>query len=71
MKCFEGPKGQMFGGAQAVGYFSLNIGKLEWIGAFSLSKTCKLLLVRGTISFYKPKTANFPVGESAMWNVSM
>ena len=51
MKRFEGPKGQMFGGAQAVGYFSLSIGMLELIGAFSQSKTCKLLLVRGTISF--------------------
>ena len=38
MKRFEGPKGQMFGGAQAVGFFILNIGNLEWIGDFSHSK---------------------------------
>ena len=59
MKRFEGPKGQMFGGAQAVGCFSLNIGKLERRRDFSHSKTCKLLLVRGTILFYKPETASF------------
>ena len=57
---FEGPKGHTVGGtAQAVYCFSLNMGKLEWIGAFFPGKTRKLWLVRGTISFYKPEIANF------------
>ena len=55
MKRFEGPKGQTFGEAQAVVYFSLNIGKLEGRGGiFPTQKTCKLSLERGTILFYKP-----------------
>ena len=33
---FEEPKGHMVGEAQAVGWFSLNIGKLEFTGDFSL-----------------------------------
>ena len=38
MKRFEGPKGQMFGEAQAVGCFSLNIGNLEGRRDFSPEK---------------------------------
>ena len=35
---FEEPKGHMVGAAQGVGWFDLNIGKLEFTGAFSLEK---------------------------------
>ena len=45
---FEEPKGHMIEAAQTVGWFGLNVGKLEFTGAFSLEKTCELLFVRGT-----------------------
>ena len=71
LKRFEGPKGHTLGAAQVVNGFSLNIQKLELTKGFFPWKTCKLLLVRGTISFYNQKLQILPVGESAMWNVSM
>ena len=49
---FEKGKVTRLGAAQTIYYFRLNIGKLELTGDFSLEKTCKLLFVRGTISFY-------------------
>ena len=57
--------------AQAVSRFGLNIGKLEFTGAFFPGKTCELLFVRGTTSCYNKKLQIFPVGEGAMWNVPM
>ena len=39
--------------------------------AFFPGETCKLLFVRGTISFYNQKLQLLPVGERAMWNISM
>ena len=68
---FEEPKDHTVGAAQAVGWFSLNIGKLELTGVFSPGQTCELLFVRGTISFYNEKLQILPVEEGAMWNVSM
>ena len=68
---FEEPKGQAVGAAQGVGWFGLNIRKLKFTGAFSLEKTCELLFVRGTTSFYNKKSQIFPVGEGAVWNVQM
>ena len=59
------------GGAQTIYYLSLNTGKLEFTGTFSLKKLVNHLLVRGTISFYNQKLQILPVGGSAMWNVSM
>ena len=38
---------------------------------FSPGKTCDLLFVRGTTSFYNKKLQILPVGEGAMWNVRM
>ena len=38
---------------------------------FFLEKTCDLLFVRGTTSFYNKKLQILPVGEGAMWNVQM
>ena len=35
---FEEPKGHRAGESQGVGLFDLNIGKLEFTGAFSLEK---------------------------------
>ena len=35
---FEEPKGHTVGAAQAVSWFGLNIGKLEFTEAFSLEK---------------------------------
>ena len=54
-----------------VSCFGLNIGNLVFTGAFSLEKTCELLFVRGTSLFYNKKLQILPVGEGAMWNVSM
>ena len=68
---FEEPKGHTIGVAQMVGWFGLNVGQLEFIGAFFLGQTCELLFVRGTISFYNEKLQILPVGEGVMWNVSM
>ena len=34
-------------------------------------KTCELLFVRGTTSFHNKKLQILPIGEGAMWNVSM
>ena len=45
--------------AQVVILFGLNIGKIEFTGAFSLEKTCELLFVRGTTSFYNKKLQIF------------
>ena len=38
---------------------------------FFLGKTCELLFVRGTTSFYNKKLQFFPVGEGVVWNVRM
>ena len=38
---------------------------------FFLGKTCELLFVRGTTSFYNKKLQISPVGEGAVWNVQM
>ena len=59
------------GVSQAVCSFSLNIWKLELTRGFSPGKKCNLMIVRGTISFYNQRLQIFPVGGSAMWNVSM
>ena len=68
---FEEPKGHTVGPAQAVSWFGLNIGKLEFTGVFFPGKTCELLFVRGTTLFYNKKLQIFPVGEGAMWNLPM
>ena len=68
---FEEPKGHTVGEAQAFGWFGLISGKLEFTGAFSPEKTCELLFVRGTTSFYNKKLQILPIGEGAMWKVSM
>ena len=68
---FEEPKGHTVGAAQGVGWFGLNIGQLEFTGEFFPGKTCELLFVRGTTLFYNKKLQILPVGEGAMWNVSM
>ena len=59
------------GGAQTIYCLSLNTGKLEFTGDFSLEKLVNHLLVRGTISFYNQKLQLLLVGETTMWNVSM
>ena len=38
---------------------------------FFLGKTSKPLFVKGTTSFYNKKLQILPVGEGAVWNVSM
>ena len=40
-------------------------------GGFFPGKTCNLILVRGTISFYNQRLQILPVGGSAVWNMSM
>ena len=71
MKHFEGPKGQTFRGSPSGQLFQFKYSKVRKDKGLFPSKTCKLLLVRGTISFYNQKLQILPVGESAMWNVSM
>ena len=68
---FEEPKGHTVGEAQEVGWFGLNIGKFRVYRGFFPGKTCELLFVRGTTSFYNKKLQILPVGEGAMWNVPM
>ena len=68
---FEEPKGHAVGEAQGFGWFGLNIGQLEFRRGFFPGKTCELLFVRGTTSFYNKKLQILPVGEGVMWNVSM
>ena len=41
---FEEPKGHTVGAAQVVSCFGLNIGKLEFTGAFSLEKLVNYFL---------------------------
>ena len=72
MKRFWGsPKVRRLGKPKGVCGFCRKRGKLERIGGFFPGKTCELLFVRGTISFYNKKLQIFPTGEGAMWNVQM
>ena len=45
--------------------------KVRSYKGFFPGKTCNLMLVRGTISFYNQRLQIFPVGGSAVWNMSM
>ena len=68
-----------FGGAQRSHGWEIPRGWLIWFKyrkvrneeGFFPGKTCELLFVRGTTSFYNKKLQILPVGEGAMWNVSM
>ena len=71
MKHFRGLKGQTFGGSLSGQWFQFKYLKVRTYKGFFPVKTCELLFVRGTISFYNQKLQIFPVGEGAMWNVSM
>ena len=51
--------------------FCIKTGKLEGRASFFLGKTCELLFVRGTTSFYNKKLQILPVGEGAVWNIQM
>ena len=53
------PKSHMFGGSPNDLLFEFKYWKVRIYKGFFPWQTCKLLLVRGTISFYKPETANF------------
>ena len=56
------PRGQLF---------KLKYVKVRTYGSFFPGKTCYLMLVRGTISFYNQRLQILPVGGSALWNMSM
>ena len=71
MKRFEGPKGRTFGGSPSGRLFQFKYLKARTDKGLFPWKTCNLMLVRGTISFYNQRIQIFPVGGSAMWNVSM
>ena len=72
MKRFDGPKGHTFGGSSSGQLFQFKYLKVRTDrGFFQGEKTCKLLFVRGTISFYNEKLQILHVGEGGMWNVSM
>ena len=65
------PEGQGAGATQRFWGLCIKIGKLEKEGDFFPGKTCELLFVRGTTSFYNKKLQILPVGEGAVWNVQM
>ena len=69
IKRFWEPKGQTVGEAQGFYCFCINGGNLKKRRRFFPGKTCDLLFVRGTTSFYNKKLKIFPVGEGAVWNV--
>ena len=71
MKCSKNRRVTRLGGTQVVCWFCLNIWKLEVTRGFFPGKTCNLMLVRGTISFYNQRLQILPVGGSAVWNMSM
>ena len=58
MKRSKNRKVTRFGGNQAVYYFVKYL-KVKSDEGFFPRKTCNLMLVRGTISFYKPESENF------------
>ena len=45
--------------------------KVRVYRGFFPRKTCKLLFVRETTSFYNKKLQILPVGEGVVWNVQM
>ena len=59
------------GKPKGFGVFCIKIGNLEGIRGFFPEKTCELLFVRGTTSFYNKKLQILPVGEGAVWNIQM
>ena len=68
---FWEPKGQTVGESQRFWLFLYKVRKVREDRGFFPGKTCELLFVRGTTSFYNKKLQIFPVGEGAMWNVRM
>ena len=68
---FEELKVHTFGAAQAVGWFWFKYRKVRVYNGFFPGKTCELLFVRGTTSFYNKKLQILPVGEGARWNLPM
>ena len=67
---FEEPKGHDWGSPSgSLVWFKYR--KVRVYRGFFPGKTCELLFVRGTTSFYNKKLQFLPVGEGAMWNVSM
>ena len=66
---FREPKGQTVGEAQRFWLFCIKRGKGERRGDFFPGKTCDLLFVRGTTSFYKKRLQILAVGEGVVWNV--
>ena len=64
-------KGHTVGAAQGVLLFWFKYSKVRVYRGFFLGKTCELLFVRGTTSFYNKKLQILPVGEGAVWNVRM
>ena len=68
---FEEPKSHTFGGNPSGLLFLFKYLKVRSDKGFFPGKTCNLMLVRGTISFYDQRLQILPVGESVMWNISM
>ena len=64
------PKVRRLGNPRGFVVFKLE-RKLREDRGFFPGKTCELLFVRGTISFYNRKLQILPVGEGAVWNVRM
>ena len=67
----EEPKSHTFGGNPSGLLILFKYLKVRSYRGFVPGKTCNLMLVRGTISFYNQRMQIFPVGGSTMWNMSM
>ena len=62
------PKGQGWGNPKVWGFLYKD-RKVRGNRGFFPGKTCELLFVRGTTSFYNKKLQILPVGEGVVWNV--
>ena len=67
----EEPKSHTFGGNPSGLLILFKYLKVRSYKEFFPGKTCNLMLVRGTISFYNQRLQILPVGGSALWNMSM
>ena len=68
---FREPKGHTIGGSPNGWLIWFKYRTVRVYRGFFPGKTCELLFVRGTISFYNQQLQIFLVGEGDMWNVSM
>ena len=71
LNSFWEPKGQTVGEAQSFLVFLYKDRKVRGNWGFFPRKTCEILFVRGTTSFYNKKFQILPTREGVVWNVRM